>query len=310
MDDVNSLNEKGVAAIHLAAAACGAKNLDIKNLLEQGAELELLSKYGRTALHYSCHNGNHHIVKLLLSLGADPNIEDAEGHTPIFMAVEGCNAAINLLVEAGADLNKVSSFNTTPISLACKIGKVGAIKNLLDLDASLDCENVSAKSLIRLVIESFKSAFPSSALQMVRMLIKSGAQVGACDVKTGQSELHLIAERAADRSYGEKYSEIMKVLINGGANPWQVDNAKVSPISMTSESAIAVMQPALKKYVRKKEVSVATKITTVLELKAFFFNQSKLSKSEVYELLPDNTPAKKHFEEALALPVFLIDGKA
>lgn len=310
MENVNFLNKNGVAPIHIAAAECGAKNADVKNLLAQGAELELKSEYGRTALHYACHNGNHHIVKLLLSLGSNPNIEDKEGYTPIFMAVEGCNAAINLLAEVGADINQKSGKNTTPLMLACKIGKVGAIKNLLELNASLDCEEVSEKNLIRLVIDSFKSAFPSSAMQMIRMLIKNGAKVGATDITTGKNELHLLADRASHGLYGQSYSEIMKVLINAGANPWQVDRTDVSPISMTNESAISVMQPALKKYVKKKELAIAAKITTVLELKAFFFNQSKLSKSEVYDLLPEGSPAKKHFEDVLALPGLVIEGKA
>ncbi len=310
MTNPNLLNDKGYAPIHEVASACEAKNAEIKKILAEGGELDLRSRNGRTALHYACYSGNHHIAKLLLSLGADANAEDDEGYTPIFMAVEGCNAVILLLADAGADINKVSHKKTAPIHNACKIGKLGAIKNLIALGASLEGELHAEKSLIRLVIESFKNVFPSSALQMVRMLIKGGAEVGVCDVITGESELHLVAEMSIDRYNGDKYGEIMKILINAGSNPWLRDQRARTPISMVNERIVEVMKPALKKYIKKKEIAIVTKIETVLELKAFFFNQSKLGKPEVYELLTEGAPAKKYFEEALNLPGVTIDNHA
>lgn len=42
-----------------------------------------------------------------------------------------------------------------------------------------------------------------------------------------------------------------------------------------------MLQPALKRFVKSKEVAIAAGIKTVNQLKAFFFNPNRLSRHEV-----------------------------
>lgn len=306
-ENVNLPDEEGYFAIHRAVVSSEAKNADLRKLLGLGADIEALNAKGRTALHLACLYGNHHLVKLLIAEGANVNSVDSEGYTPIFMAVEGSNSSILLLAEAGADIEAVSGKRQTPLMHACEIGKVGAVKNLCELGANANVDQFSDKSLIAMTTSSFKSIFPTNALQMVGSLIKAGAKVDAKDLATGQTELHLVASCTKDRWSADGYYQLMKLLVNAGANPWRGDDKGNSPLSMIEEKGLEVLRPALKKYIRKKEIAIASNIKTIVELKAFFFNQSKLTKREVYELLTPGTPAKQHFHETLALPPITIE---
>ncbi|MEJ2461327.1 MAG: ankyrin repeat domain-containing protein [Candidatus Thiodiazotropha sp.] len=301
-DNINLPDEDGYYKIHRAVCECDAKNKDIKSLLRLGADIESLNPEGRTALHLACLAGHFHLVKLLICEGANVNAIDNEGHTPIFMAVEGSNSSINLLVDAGADIDHINHGNQTALMHACEIGKVGAVKYLCELGANARIDEFSSKSLIRLTLESIKSLSYTNALQMLRALVKAGATVDAVDVTNGQTELHVIAERTRNRWFGKQYFDLLKYLINSGANPWRYDDNNTSPLSLMDEAGLKLLRPALKRYLKGKELAVVTGIKTVVELKAFFFNQNKLTKREVYELLLEGTPAKQHFEEALALP--------
>lgn len=55
-----------------------------------------------TVLQYAAARGEQEIVDMLLSAGADPNIQDAEGYTPIWVAKNDPDI-VRALIKAGAD---------------------------------------------------------------------------------------------------------------------------------------------------------------------------------------------------------------
>jgi uncharacterized protein len=64
--------------------------------------------YRSTALILVCRIGRIAVARALLARGADLNIADSEGYTVLHYAVSDGNLDIcHLLVEAGADLNKI-----------------------------------------------------------------------------------------------------------------------------------------------------------------------------------------------------------
>jgi uncharacterized protein len=60
-------------------SALGRKKAIIKTLIEAGADLNIPSKDGQTALIVVVGAGDEDIVKLLAEAGADPDIKDALG---------------------------------------------------------------------------------------------------------------------------------------------------------------------------------------------------------------------------------------
>lgn len=62
---------------------------------------------GKTALHYALGNSETDCIRALIAAGADLNIRDDTGHSPLWAAVmeDGNIAAVQSLIEANCDVN-------------------------------------------------------------------------------------------------------------------------------------------------------------------------------------------------------------
>lgn len=100
----------------------------LKALLEAGADLNAQNPVrggddwkdplsGYTALHYAASAYSDRMTKLLLKHGADVNIKNNDGQTPIYIAVCGSDHAGNTkhLLEAGTDLQIYDEDGRTPL---------------------------------------------------------------------------------------------------------------------------------------------------------------------------------------------------
>ncbi|XP_053719932.1 myotrophin [Synchiropus splendidus] len=83
---------------------------------------------GRKPLHYAADFGHNDIIDFLISMGADIDVPDKHGFTPLITACfEGHVASVKALLEKGADKNQ-----TTPDGLtAFEAAESEAIKALL-----------------------------------------------------------------------------------------------------------------------------------------------------------------------------------
>jgi ankyrin repeat protein len=81
--DVNARNDGGETSIH---RACGGWNIEdtlFQVLLDAGAEMDVRDNYDDTPLHHACGHGRPHAVRFLLDAGADPNAKDKGGRIPL-----------------------------------------------------------------------------------------------------------------------------------------------------------------------------------------------------------------------------------
>ena len=93
-------------------------------------QINIKDVYERTAIHYSCKNAERApYCKMLLEKGANPNIAEKYGYTPLHLAADnGCIEQVSLLVKFKASLNLLSSEGRrTPLDIAVKRKKEEAV---------------------------------------------------------------------------------------------------------------------------------------------------------------------------------------
>ena len=116
-------------------------------LLQSGANPDIQSKSGMTALHATAFNNRDGLVQVLLSFNADPNLVDSKGRTPIMVAAQmGHTNPITHMAQAGANLEVRDVRGNTPLMLACGGRHLGAVDELLFEDGS------SSSGVLRAII--------------------------------------------------------------------------------------------------------------------------------------------------------------
>ena len=118
--DAELRDHEGSSALHMAASA-GLGEI-IGGHLEAGADLEPLAVAGDCPLHRDVVQNRANIVSLLLSAGASMEHRDAiHAQDPFSWACQGCVATmVRMLVDAGADIESMSSAGLTPLHWACR----------------------------------------------------------------------------------------------------------------------------------------------------------------------------------------------
>jgi hypothetical protein len=117
------------------------KDSILKELLETGRIGNgLMDKLDRGLLWFAAAKGHSTAAELLLeSRGADIEVRDSYGQTPLCLAASsGHEATVKLLLEARADIEAKDSSGRTPLSLAASSGHEATVKLLLEARADTE----------------------------------------------------------------------------------------------------------------------------------------------------------------------------
>jgi uncharacterized protein len=113
-------------------------------LLDEGADPNLVARGGDTALWLAVTKGNVEAVQLLLEKGAKPDAGGNERRylaSPLMaaagMRVPNADAIVALLVTAGANLNVTDEAGDTPLILAVRNGNVAVVRRLVEAGADV-----------------------------------------------------------------------------------------------------------------------------------------------------------------------------
>ncbi len=91
----------------------------IQPLIEKGADVNLKDRYGETPLHYAAENGSTRMAEFLIASGADVNAKNAKGETPLHSAtLWGYRQMVELLIAHGADLKAKTNEGQTAVDIA------------------------------------------------------------------------------------------------------------------------------------------------------------------------------------------------
>lgn len=94
---------------------------------------------GEGALHIVARQGDSTWLRYLIQKGANPNIQDDRGNTPMMIAVELSYAeGVQILLRYGANVNLANSSGETPLIRAVQLRKLDLVRILLEGGADPD----------------------------------------------------------------------------------------------------------------------------------------------------------------------------
>ncbi|KAL3872906.1 hypothetical protein ACJMK2_036084 [Sinanodonta woodiana] len=167
--DVNAKNDQLETAILFTIFRDDLKLMKI--LLEAGTDPNTLQSTdeNNSILLLTAYDGQYDFMKAIIDHGADVNLENSMGYTPMHIcAWNGHLDCIKLLLEHGAKHDNPTKDKNTPLALACH----GNHPNIVEFLLSLGCKiNNADKDLDTALIYATYNGMTSS----VRSLLKFGA---------------------------------------------------------------------------------------------------------------------------------------
>lgn len=152
-DNINVLNERGLAPIHYAIRH--GHNDALRKLIDANANVDRQDKKNKwTPLHWAVASSDVSAVKILLDAKADLSIEDPENRTPFHMAAYfNLTNMLRELAALGMDVNKVNSTGKTALHYAAENGQVNAVRTLLELGADPSVRDENGRTAFHLAAE-------------------------------------------------------------------------------------------------------------------------------------------------------------
>jgi len=224
----------------------------IQSLVDEGADVNKKTRfrYYPTPLTTAAGCGYDKCLKSLLEAGADPNNVDENNISALIYAAKvGNEEIVNMLINAGADIEIASSvhntplgLNNTPLMFAIKGGHHGCVKLLLNAGANYNMVSKNGKTLLMLAAERRQK-------MSVQFLLDSGADI-KMEKNNGWTALFSAAKIPfLSGSYSEKEqnNESLEYLIEKGADiEKELDNGQTPLIIAAGEGVIMNVNMLLK----------------------------------------------------------------
>ena len=217
---------------------------------------------GETPLHLAIIHRNIEMCELLIEGGADVNVTDGDGGTPLHYATKRGHTVqlptaiiqvliavdteiVKLLINAGADVNKEDD-GYTALHFATDMGHTEIVKLLINAGADVNIKDGPAYGRTPLHYATYKGY-----TEIVQLLIDAGVNVNIKDGH-GRTPLHMASNM--------EHKEIVKLLIEAGADPYIPDQDGKKPIDNPMIREIYEDYEILKS---KQRLSLAKTLTTI-----------------------------------------------
>ena len=184
-------NVYGHTALHLASRTNEYNDENRANvvrlLLKIGTDVNVQDKHQKTPLHFASSCGNFEVTLALLDHGANVNARDANGLTPLHRVSPGSvpyhdpHSLAQLLLKRGAEVNAKDENQETPLHSASCMLKLEIARVLLDHGANIHAKNVRGQTSLHLVSRGDGYDRSETRTALVELLLSRGADVDARD---------------------------------------------------------------------------------------------------------------------------------
>jgi len=160
-------------------------------------------------------------IQLFLDAGADVNLRNQFNWTPLMVTTfMGSESSANVLINAGANVSVSDVRGYTPLHWAAQRGFAKVVELLLQKGAY---PNVRSKK----GISPLQQAAALGQTEVVRLLLSKGASVNAAD-NEGWTPLH--------KAVANGHLEIIKLLKDANADPYALHSSGITPVAIAKRS--------------------------------------------------------------------------
>jgi uncharacterized protein len=208
----------------LARYIKGGRGKQVVKYINQGlGKYDAVNKDGIALLSVAAEAGDSETMLVLLELGANLERVDRVNRTPLMHAARSKNAeTIFVLLDAGADIKARDQLGGTPLSWASGFGSPDGVQALIDAGADANTVDGVLGYTPLLWAAGFGEA------KSVKILLLADADVNVVDTAEKRSPL-MHAVRTGK-------TESVKLLLEAGANVREIDKDKATALHVAAES--------------------------------------------------------------------------
>lgn len=181
----SKLNRSTLEGQSLLHVALDADAVDVAAvLLDQGSDPnEFDETTGEYPIHKACNHQNQEAICELIKNGAELNVYNREGKTPLLLTIQHRNADLaHLEMESGADPQKPDEFTgNTPLHQAVKVASDGIVNDLLGRKINPNAQNESGSTPLHNAICYAIRDNQENRLHIINALLTGGADLYVTD---------------------------------------------------------------------------------------------------------------------------------
>ncbi|KAF8783488.1 ankyrin-2-like [Argiope bruennichi] len=172
-------------SLHYVVQNCSDKLDLIREILNMEGNPNAINAEGNSPLHLAVLKSNVHVILELIKFGGDVRLTNKRGNTPLHVAaMRGKPCIIETLLKSDTSLINCGNIRkNTPLHIAVIHGKPYAAEMLIRHEADINCSNIEGNTPLHMAIIHDKE-------DMVKTLIKSRADLDYSN-KEGNTPLHL-----------------------------------------------------------------------------------------------------------------------
>lgn len=165
--DINARNINGMTIVHMFSSP---DRLDeLRWLRDAGADFNIKDNLGQTPMMVAVLASSPKLVSSMLECGADATIPNERGVTPLLQAVLNHkeNGITGLLLDAGIPPDPVSETGTTPLLAAASRGRAKLVERLLEAGADPEVADYQGIGLLTSAVLAMEEGDGSAAVLAV-----------------------------------------------------------------------------------------------------------------------------------------------
>jgi len=253
LEDIEAYLENGgkvdahiETGVTLLMRAADGKQLDIINLLLQhGANPNLIDSGGNSALSNASYEGFIEGVEALLEVGASPNDEEGKSWALYFAVDKQHVEIVRLLLERGANPDTQFSYGRLPVHAAASHSSIEMLSMLQEAGADLSRLDESKESALY-------QAVKNGRFEVAKWLIAQGVELNQGEKLFNHTPLYTACDKY--KNTDERYADIVRVLLEAGADYTILDWHHGSPLEESRSERNKVCEEVMVHFLTHKQL--------------------------------------------------------